>query len=63
MLKGPKHEIFRSGDFTQIRLAWVGDLGTRPKMQNFDGLKIAILSFLALSPTSIMEIFAEKSKI
>ncbi len=30
-LKGPKHEIFEKGVFTQIRPVWVGDLGTRPK--------------------------------
>ncbi len=32
-LKGPKHEIFGSGVFTQIRSVWVGDLGTRQKIQ------------------------------
>jgi hypothetical protein len=26
-------EIFGSGVFTEIRLVWVGDLGTRPKNQ------------------------------
>ncbi len=30
-LKGPRHEIFVAGIFTQIRPVWVGDLGTRPK--------------------------------
>jgi hypothetical protein len=30
-LKGPKHEIFGSGFFTQIKLVWLGDLGTRTK--------------------------------
>ncbi len=30
-LKGPKHELLVAGIFTQIRLVWVGDLGTRPK--------------------------------
>jgi hypothetical protein len=30
-LKGPKHEIFGSGVFTQIRPVCVGDIGTRPK--------------------------------
>jgi hypothetical protein len=29
--KGPKHEIFVAGIFTQIRPVWVGDLGTRLK--------------------------------
>ena len=54
-LKGPKFEIFGSGVFTQIRPVWVGDLGTRPKIQNFDGLdlKIALSYFLALSPSSL----------
>jgi hypothetical protein len=32
-LKGPKLEIFGSGVFTQIKPVWVGDLGTRPKIQ------------------------------
>ncbi len=27
-LKGPKHEIFESGFFTQIRRLWLGDLET-----------------------------------
>jgi hypothetical protein len=31
LIKGPKLEIFGSGVFTQIRPAWVGDLGARPK--------------------------------
>jgi hypothetical protein len=50
MLKGPKLEIFGSGVFTHIRPVWVGDLGTRPKNPNWDGLglKIANLYFLAL---------------
>jgi hypothetical protein len=30
-LKGPKHEIFESGFFTQIRGIWLGDLGTGEK--------------------------------
>jgi hypothetical protein len=30
-LKGPKHEIFESGFFTQIRRLWLGDLGTGEK--------------------------------
>jgi hypothetical protein len=38
ILKGLKLEIFGSGVLTQIRPVWVGDLGTRPKIQNFDGL-------------------------
>ncbi len=55
VLKGPKCEIFESGDFAQIRPIWIGDLGTRPKNINFDGLglKIAILCLLALSPTTL----------
>jgi hypothetical protein len=31
VLKGPKHEIFIAGIFTEIRPVWVGDLETRPK--------------------------------
>jgi hypothetical protein len=48
-------EIFGSKVFPQIRPVWVGDLGTRQKIQNFDGLglKISVLYFLALSPTSL----------
>ena len=30
-LKGPKHKIFESGFFTQIRPVRVGDLGTSEK--------------------------------
>ena len=30
-LKGPKHEIFESGFFTQIRGLWLGELGTGEK--------------------------------
>ncbi len=30
-LKGPKHEIFIAGIFTQINSVWIGDLRTRPK--------------------------------
>jgi hypothetical protein len=30
-LKGPKHEIFESGFFTQIRGLWLGELGTGKK--------------------------------
>jgi hypothetical protein len=43
-LNGPKLEMFGSSVFSQIRPGWVGDLGARPKNQNFDGLglKIAI---------------------
>jgi hypothetical protein len=32
-LKGPKHEIFESGFFTQIRPVRVGDLGTDEKKE------------------------------
>ncbi len=52
-LKGPKLEIFSSRAFTQTRrVCTIGVLGTRPKIQNFDGLglKIAISYFLVLSP-------------
>jgi hypothetical protein len=31
ILKGPKHEIFESGFFTQIRGLWLGELGTGEK--------------------------------
>jgi hypothetical protein len=41
-MKGPKLEIFGSRIFTQIRPVWVGDLGTRPKIPNFDGLGLKI---------------------
>jgi hypothetical protein len=34
-LKGPKHEIFGSGVFTQIRPVLVGDLGIKPKNPKF----------------------------
>jgi hypothetical protein len=30
-LKGPKHEIFESGFFTEIRPVRIGDLGTGEK--------------------------------
>ena len=30
-LKGPKHEIFESGFFTEIRPVLIGDLGTGEK--------------------------------
>ncbi len=35
-LKGPKHEIFESGFFTQIRGLWLGDFGTGEKNGNFE---------------------------
>ncbi len=31
VLKGPKHEKFESGFFTQIRGLWLGELGTGEK--------------------------------
>ncbi len=34
-LKGPQLEIFGSRLYTQIRPAWVGDLGTRPTKSKF----------------------------
>ncbi len=39
-----------SGFFTKIKPIWIGDLGTSPKKNIWDGLglKIAILYFLAL---------------
>jgi hypothetical protein len=53
-LKGPELEIFVAGVFTQVRPEWVGDLGTRQTFMDFYGLglKIAVLYFLAPSPTS-----------
>jgi hypothetical protein len=44
-----------SGILTQISPVWVGDFGLCQKILNFDGLglKIAILYFLALSPTEL----------
>jgi hypothetical protein len=30
----PKHEIFEHGVFTQIRPVWIGDIGSRQKIQN-----------------------------
>jgi len=53
-LKGPKREIFDFGVFAQIRPIWIGDLGSRPKNLNFDGLglKIANWYLLALSPST-----------
>jgi hypothetical protein len=51
---------------TQIRPVWDGYLtylGSRQKIiQNFDGLglPIAVLYFLALSPTSLKQYFADK---
>jgi hypothetical protein len=44
-LKGPKHEIFGSGVFIQIRPVWVGDSGTRPKNPKWLRLEIAVLYF------------------
>jgi len=38
LFKGPKLEIFGSRVYSQIRPVWIGVLGTRPKIQNFDGL-------------------------
>jgi hypothetical protein len=47
-LKGPKHEIFGSGVFTQIRPVWVGalELGQQIKKIYGFGLKITIFVFL-----------------
>ena len=65
-LKGPKHEIFGSRVFAQIRPVWVGDLGTRPKNPKsgwfrHENRHFILLSavgdnakdFLMLSPTSL----------
>jgi hypothetical protein len=46
LLKGPKHEIFESGFFTQIRRLWLGDLGTGEKIELS---KIGVI-FLRFSP-------------
>ncbi len=45
-LKGPKHEIFESGFFTQIRGLWLGDLGTGKKIE----ISKAEVIILRLSP-------------
>jgi hypothetical protein len=49
-LKGPKHEIFESGFFTQIRRLWLGELGTGKKNGNFESwshyFKVFAASFL-----------------
>jgi hypothetical protein len=47
-LKGPKLDLFGSRVFMQSKPVWVGDLGTRLKNLNFDGLKIAILYFFSV---------------
>ena len=54
-LKGPKCERFGFEFFALIRPIWIGDLGTRPKNYKFwwFRLKIAILYFLALSPSTL----------
>jgi hypothetical protein len=46
--------------FTQIRPVWVGELGTRPKIQKVYGfdLIIAILYFEMLSATALKEFTA-----
>jgi hypothetical protein len=48
-LKGPKHEIFGSGVFRQIRPVWVGALELGQKIQKTYGfgLKIAIFVFFS----------------
>ena len=38
-LKGPKHEIFESGFFTEIRPVRIGDLGTGEKKMKFRKLE------------------------
>jgi hypothetical protein len=46
-LKGPKHEIFESEFFTQIRPVWLGDLGTGEKNRNFASLSLDMKIFAA----------------
>ncbi len=41
-LKRPKLEDIRFQGFYTIRPVWVGDLGTRQKIQNLDGLGLKI---------------------
>ena len=50
LLKGPKHEIFESGFFTQIRRLWLGDLGTGEKnyFYFYLGKIFAIMYFLRM---------------
>ncbi len=43
-LKGPKHEIFESGFFTQIRGLWLDDLGTGEKIE-ISKVGVIILKF------------------
>ncbi len=52
-LKGPKHEKFVAGIFTQTRPVWIGKLETRSKI-NDGGLIFLFLSaiFLAMSATA-----------
>jgi hypothetical protein len=46
-LKGPKHEIFESGFFTQITPVWLGDMGTGEKYCNFVSLCLDLKFFAA----------------
>ena len=44
-LKGPKHEIFEGGFFTQIRPVRVDDLGTGEKIWHFASLSLSLKVF------------------
>ncbi len=50
-LKGPKHEIFESGFFTQIRRLWLGNLGTGEKIEI---LKVGVI-ILRFSPRILIK--------
>jgi hypothetical protein len=36
--QGPKQKIFVAGIVTQIRPVWIGDVGNRPKNQNYSSI-------------------------
>jgi hypothetical protein len=44
-LKGPKHEIFESRFFTEIRPVRIGDLGTGEKKNEFSLVGVFIIRF------------------
>ncbi len=46
-LKGPKHEKFVAGIFTQIIPVWISELETRPKISKKIGWFLIILFFSA----------------
>jgi hypothetical protein len=49
MLKGPKHEIFESGFFTQIRPVGLDDLGTGEKIWHFASWSLYLKVFATKS--------------